>query len=87
MSCIIINRAPVLTLWAAVVAERLGHPADTALTLGRAVAGFAARVKARSLGREDHRADQEAGDGSAAGRARDQTRFPAGEGNPPAAEW
>jgi hypothetical protein len=23
-----INRAPVLTLWAAVVAERLGHPAD-----------------------------------------------------------
>jgi hypothetical protein len=36
-----INRAPVLTLWAAVVAERLGHPADTALTLGRAVAGSA----------------------------------------------
>jgi hypothetical protein len=27
---IIVNRAPVLTLWAAVVAERLGHPADTA---------------------------------------------------------
>jgi hypothetical protein len=40
-----INRAPVLTLWAAVIAERLGHPADTALTLGRAVAGSAARVK------------------------------------------
>jgi hypothetical protein len=40
-----INRAPVLTLWAAMVAERLGHPADTALTLGRAVAGSAARVK------------------------------------------
>jgi hypothetical protein len=35
-----INRAPVLTLWAAVVAERLGHPAGTALTLGRAVAGI-----------------------------------------------
>jgi hypothetical protein len=29
----------VLTLWAAVVAERLGHPPDTALTLGGAVAG------------------------------------------------
>jgi hypothetical protein len=41
-----VNRAPVLTVWAAVVAERLGHPADTALTLGRAVAGSAARVKA-----------------------------------------
>jgi hypothetical protein len=31
-----INRAPVLTLWAAVVAERLGFGHDTALTLGRA---------------------------------------------------
>ena len=39
-----VNRAPVLTLWAAVVAGRLGHPYDTALTLGRAVAGSAARV-------------------------------------------
>ena len=58
MSSIIINRAPVLTLWAAVVAERLGHPTDTALTLGRAVASFAAHVKARSLGREDRQADQ-----------------------------
>ncbi len=45
-----VNRAPVLTLWAAVVAERLGHPHDTALTLGRAVAGSSARAKARSLG-------------------------------------
>ena len=25
-----VNRAPVLTLWAAVVAERLGHDEDTA---------------------------------------------------------
>jgi hypothetical protein len=55
-----INRAPVLTLWAAVVAERLGHPPDTALTLGRAVAGSAARVKARSIGREERKADREA---------------------------
>ena len=55
-----INRAPVLTLWAAVVAERLGHPADTALTLGRAVAGSAARVKARNIGREERQADRDA---------------------------
>ena len=41
-----VNRAPVLMLWAAIVAERLGHPPDTALTVGRAVAGSAARVKA-----------------------------------------
>jgi len=29
-----INRAPVLTLWAAVVAERLGFDREEALTLG-----------------------------------------------------
>ena len=53
---VIVNRAPVLTLWAAVVAERLGQPAETALTLGRAVAGSAARVKARAIGREERKA-------------------------------
>ena len=45
-----VNRAPVLTLWAAVVAERLGYPPETALTLGRFVAGSGARAKARRLG-------------------------------------
>jgi hypothetical protein len=57
---VVVNRAPVLTLWAAVVAERLGHPAETALTLGRAVAGSAARVKARNIGREERKADRDA---------------------------
>ncbi len=52
---ITVNRAPVLTLWGAVVAERLGHPPHTALTLGRAVAGAAARVKVRNIGREERR--------------------------------
>jgi len=41
-----VNRAPVLTLCAAIVAERLGNPPDTALTLGRAVSGSAAGVAA-----------------------------------------
>jgi hypothetical protein len=45
-----INRAPVLTLWAAVVAQRLGFEEDEALTLGRAVAGLNAYSKGRSLG-------------------------------------
>ena len=45
-----INRAPVLTLWAAVVAERLGYDRDEALTLGRAVAGMNAQSKAVHLG-------------------------------------
>ncbi len=45
-----INRAPVLTLWAAVVAERLGFAHDEALTLGRAVAGLNAYSKGVSLG-------------------------------------
>ena len=50
-----VNRAPVLTLWAAVVAERLGHPEETALTLGRAVAGASAQAKARRLGMAEER--------------------------------
>ena len=37
-----INRAPMLTLWAAVVAERLGFDHAFALTLGQAVAGSSA---------------------------------------------
>lgn len=45
-----INRAPVLTLWAAVVAERLGFDRDEALTLGRAVAGLNAYAKGVKLG-------------------------------------
>jgi hypothetical protein len=60
MPAIVVNRAPVLTLWATVVAERLGHPTDTALTLGRAVAGAAARTKARAIGRVERKADRDA---------------------------
>lgn len=45
-----INRAPVLTLWAAVVAQRLGFDHDEALTLGRAVAGLNAYAKGKRLG-------------------------------------
>ena len=45
-----INRAPVLTLWAAVVAERLGFERDEALTLGRALAGLTAHTKGVRLG-------------------------------------
>src|SRR5438477_7784341 len=45
-----VNRAPVLTLWAAVVAERLGFDEDASLTLGRAVAALNAQSKGRRLG-------------------------------------
>jgi hypothetical protein len=45
-----INRTPVLTLWATVVAGRLGFDKDEALTLGRAVAGLNAYSKGRRLG-------------------------------------
>ena len=47
---ILINRAPVLTLWAAVVAERLGFKHDEALSLGKALAGLNAQSKGRRLG-------------------------------------
>jgi len=46
----IINRAPVLTLWGAVVAERMGFERDEALTLGKAMAGLNAQAKGRALG-------------------------------------
>jgi hypothetical protein len=45
-----INRAPVLALWASVVAQRLGHDRDAALTLGQALAGLNAHSKGVRLG-------------------------------------
>jgi len=45
-----INRAPVLTLWAAVVAQRLGFRWDESLSLGKALAGLNAQSKGRRLG-------------------------------------
>jgi len=45
-----INRAPVLTLWAFVVAMRQGHDKEAALTLGQALAALNAQSKGRRLG-------------------------------------
>jgi hypothetical protein len=50
VSTIKINRAPVLTLWGVIVAERLGYNHDEALTLGKAVAGLNAQSKGQRLG-------------------------------------
>ena len=50
MDTVNINRAPVLTLWAAVVAERLGFDREEALTLGKSVAGLTAQSKGQRLG-------------------------------------
>jgi hypothetical protein len=54
-----INRAPVLTLWAAVVAERLGYNKSEALTLGKAVAGLNAQSKGRRLGIYEEKTEEE----------------------------
>jgi hypothetical protein len=54
-----VNRAPVLTLWAAVVAEQMGFARDEALTLGRGLAGLDAQSKGRRLGIfKDHPEDR-----------------------------
>ena len=45
MTTISINRAPLLTMWAVVVAKRLGFDEDEALTLGKTLAGWNAQVK------------------------------------------
>jgi hypothetical protein len=47
---VLINRAPVLTLWASVVAGRLVYKRDEALSLGKAVAGLTAQSKGQRLG-------------------------------------
>jgi hypothetical protein len=54
-----INRAPVLTLWAAVVAKRLGYDEETALTLGKAVAGLSAQSKGKKLGIYEEKTQEE----------------------------
>ena len=54
-----INRAPVLTLWATVVAERLGYDGETALTLGKAVAGLNAQSKGKRLGIYEEPSEEE----------------------------
>jgi hypothetical protein len=64
-----VNRAPVLTVWAAVVAGRLGHPPDVALTLGRAVAGASAQAKARRLGIADNDKGEERAAGERSAKA------------------
>lgn len=59
MTVVKINRAPVLTLWAAIVAERLGYDPDAALTLGKAVSGLNAQSKGQRLGIYEPAPEQE----------------------------
>jgi hypothetical protein len=54
-----INRAPVMTLWVTVVAERLGYDKETALTLGKAVTGLNAQSKGRRLGIYEEKSEEE----------------------------
>ena len=58
-----INRAPVLTLWATIVAERLGHNKNEALTFGKAVAGLNAQSKGRRLGIYEEKSEDEKKEG------------------------
>ena len=48
-----------MTLWATIVAERLGYEKDTALTLGKAVAGLNAQSKGRKLGIYEEKSEEE----------------------------
>lgn len=58
-----INRAPVLTLWATIVAERLGYNKSEALTFGKAVAGLNAQSKGRRLGIYAEKSEEEKKEG------------------------
>lgn len=58
-----INRAPVLTLWATIVAERLGYNKSEALTFGKAVVGLNAQSKGRRLGIYEEKSEEEKKEG------------------------
>ncbi|XP_024356812.1 uncharacterized protein [Physcomitrium patens] len=45
-----INRAPVLTMWVAAVAERQGFTFDEAVTFGKSIAGLFAHAKGKRIG-------------------------------------
>jgi hypothetical protein len=60
-----VNRAPVLTLWGTVVAQRLGFSRSEALTLGRALAGLTAQSKGQWLGIYEKRGRTESGTATA----------------------
>jgi len=49
----------VLTLWATIVAERMGYKKDEALTFGKAVAGLNAQSKGRKLGIYEEKTEEE----------------------------
>ena len=59
MAQIIVNRAPFLTLWATVVARRLGYGEEEALSLAKAFTGLTAQSKAQRLGLSQPRPEHE----------------------------
>lgn len=67
-----INRAPVLTMWAAIVAERLGHSHAEALSLAKAVTGLNAQSKGRRLG--IYEAPKRESDGESDGKGDDKDK-------------
>jgi len=59
MAQITVNRAPFLTLWATVVARRLGYGEEEALSLAKAFTGLTAQSKAQRLGLSQPRPEYE----------------------------
>lgn len=47
---VVVNRAPVLTAWAAVVVHTMGHAWETALTVGKVLTTRFAQAKGQRLG-------------------------------------
>jgi len=70
-----INRAPVLTLWAAIVAERLGYKKDEALTFGKAVAGLKEQSKGKRLEIYEEKKDKEEGEKETKQKKTDKVEF------------
>jgi hypothetical protein len=56
---VLINRAPVLTLWVAVVAEREGYTFEEGLSFGKFISGLFARTKGKRIGIFDDEMESE----------------------------
>ncbi len=56
---VLINRAPVLTLWVAIVAEREGYTFEEGLSFGKFISGLFARTKGKRIGIFDDEMESE----------------------------
>jgi hypothetical protein len=71
---VLINRAPVLTLWVAVVAEREGYTFEEGLSFGKFISGLFARTKGKRIGIFDDEMESEVQKAAEKGGSKNQKK-------------